>query len=191
MCQNEVVALPRDYTGQACSLARTLEIVGERWTLLIVRDAFYGVRRFSDFLAHLKLPKAVLTDRLNVLVAAEVLGRVPGRFGHDEYEVTDKGVQLWPAVRCLIGWGDEHYAPAGPLRLFLHARCGREVDDRGMCRTCDTLVDVADLLVAPGPGLPVIDSDSDPVTVALARPHRMLEPVDTRAAHRHSDGHIR
>ena len=178
------MALPRDYADQACSLARTLEIIGERWTLLIVRDAFYGVRRFSDFLAHLKIPKAVLTDRLNVLVSAEVLQRVPAPSGHDEYALVDKGVRLWPAVRCLVGWGDEYYAPAGPLRLFVHSKCGREVDDRGACRGCDTLVDAADLIVAPGPGLPPADANDDPVTVALARPHHMLEPIDTKASHR-------
>jgi DNA-binding HxlR family transcriptional regulator len=187
MCQNGGMALPRDYSNQECSLARTLEIVGERWTLLIVRDAFYGVRRFSDFLAHLKIPKAVLSERLNVLVGADVLERVPGRFGHDEYEIIDKGLRLWPTIRCLTGWGDEHYAPAGPRRLFMHATCGCEVDERGVCPSCETLVGVGDLIVVPGPGLPPIDADADPVTAALARPHRMLEPLDTRLARRRPD----
>ena len=63
------MALPREYLGEDCALARALEIVGERWTLLIVRDAFYGVRRFSDFRDHLGIPRAVLTDRLNLLVS--------------------------------------------------------------------------------------------------------------------------
>jgi DNA-binding HxlR family transcriptional regulator len=71
------MALPNDYAGQACSLARTLEVVGERWTLLIVRDAFYGVRRFGDFAAHLGIPRAVLAERLKSLTAAGVLARVP------------------------------------------------------------------------------------------------------------------
>jgi DNA-binding HxlR family transcriptional regulator len=174
------MALPHDYASQECSLARTLEVIGERWTLLIVRDAFYGVRRFSDFLAHLKIPKAVLTERLNALVAASVLQRVPGPSGHDQYELTGKGLRLWPAVRCLNGWGDEYYAPAGPRRLFLHARCGHEVDEQGTCPTCGTLVDVADLLVAPGPGLPPAHAGTDPVTTALARPHPMLQPINTK-----------
>jgi DNA-binding HxlR family transcriptional regulator len=182
------MALPREYSSQECSLARTLEIVGERWTLLIVRDAFYGVRRFSDFLAHLKIPKAVLSERLNVLVGADVLQRVPGRFGHDEYEIIDKGLRLWPTIRCLTGWGDEHYAPAGPRRLFMHATCGCEVDERGVCPSCKTLVGVGDLIVVPGPGLPPIDANADPVTAALTRPHRMLERLDTRPARGHPDG---
>ena len=82
------MVLPRDYAGQACSLARALEVVGERWTLLIVRDAFFGVRRFGDFATHLGLPRAVLTDRLGALVAAGVLAKVPGRGKRSEYELT-------------------------------------------------------------------------------------------------------
>ena len=72
------MALPNDYAGQACSLARALEIVGERWTLLIVRDAFFGVRRFGDFAAHLRIPRAVLAERLKSLTAAGVLTRGTG-----------------------------------------------------------------------------------------------------------------
>src|ERR1700753_1084550 len=75
------MALPNDYAGQACSLARALEIVGERWTLLIVRDAFFGVRRFGDFAAHLGIPRAVLAERLKSLTAAGVLARVPAQAG--------------------------------------------------------------------------------------------------------------
>src|ERR1700753_299078 len=101
------MALPNDYAGQACSLARTLEVVGERWTLLIVRDAFFGVRRFGDFAAHLAIPRAVLAERLKSLTAAGVLARVPAQAvpggahgadgrqrtggGHPEYELTAKG----------------------------------------------------------------------------------------------------
>ncbi len=90
------MALPKDYAGEGCSLARALEIVGERWTLLIVRDAFFGVRRFGDFAAHLAIPRAVLTHRLSALVEAGVLTIVPGPHGHDEYALTGKGLDLWP-----------------------------------------------------------------------------------------------
>ena len=71
--------LPKDYSGQQCSLARALEIVGERWTLLIVRDAFFGVRRFGDFVAHLGIPRAVLADRLSSLTSEDVLSGHRGR----------------------------------------------------------------------------------------------------------------
>src|ERR1700684_1298963 len=109
------MALPSDYSRQACSMARSLEIVGERWTLLILRDAFYGVRRFGDFVAHLDIPRAVLTARLRALIKEGVLERVPAESGRDEYKLTDKGTKLWPVVRDLMAWGDEFYAPAGPL----------------------------------------------------------------------------
>jgi glycine/D-amino acid oxidase-like deaminating enzyme len=109
--------------------------------------------------------------------------------GSAQFDRLDDGPRALAAVRCLIGWGDEHYAPAGPRLLFVHTTCGREVNERGVCPSCDTLVAVADLSAVPGSGLPHIDADADPVTAALARPHRMLEPVDPRAAHRRPDDH--
>jgi DNA-binding HxlR family transcriptional regulator len=179
------MALPNDYTGQACSLARTLEVVGERWTLLIVRDAFFGVRRFGDFAAHLGIPRAVLAERLKSLTAAGVLARVPapaaadGRqgSGHQEYELTAKGVSLWPAVRALTAWGDEHYAPAGPRRLLWHAADEAPVDADGRCTRCGAAVDARDTVVAPGPGLDPAQPAQDAVSMALTHPHRLLEPL--------------
>lgn len=172
------VTLPRDYTGQSCSLARSLEIVGERWTLLIVRDAFYGVRRFGDFAAHLGVPRAVLTDRLATLTAAGVLARVPGTGRREVYELTPKGVSLWPVVRALDAWGDEHYAAGGgPRRIFRHAFDDAPVGADGRCTRCDAAVEVRDILVTPGPGLGPGDEADDPVTVALSRPHRLLHPL--------------
>jgi DNA-binding HxlR family transcriptional regulator len=182
MWEDGWMALPRDYTTQACSLARALEVVGERWTLLILRDAFYGVRRFSDFLVHLKIPRAVLADRLGALVSAGVLERVAGPGSYDEYALTGKGTQLWPAVRCLTWWGDDHYAPAGPRRVLHHATCGTEVDQRDVCPACDAVIEVKDLIISPGPGLPKQTEEADPVTIALQDPHRLLEPLDTKGA---------
>jgi DNA-binding HxlR family transcriptional regulator len=168
--------LPSAYVAQSCSLARTLEIVGERWTLLIVRDAFYGVRSFGDFAAHLSIPRAVLTDRLNTLVDAGVLGRVPhgARF---HYALTAKGISLWPTVYSLVQWGDDHYAPEGPRRLFLHAADDGTLDADRVCSTCGAVVAPADILIAPGPGLDPPAEDEDPVTTALRTPHRLLEPL--------------
>jgi DNA-binding HxlR family transcriptional regulator len=173
--------LPRDYAGQACSLASSLEVIGERWTLLIVRDAIYGVRRFSDFLAHLSIPRAVLTERLAGLVGAGILERVPGPGGHDEYAITDKGQALWPVMHALMAWGDQYYADKGPRRLITHAQCGSTVDAAGTCPACGVTAGLADLAVAPGPGLAGV-SPADPVTAALSQPHRLLEPLDTRAS---------
>jgi DNA-binding HxlR family transcriptional regulator len=168
--------LPHDYSGQSCSLARALEIVGERWTLLIVRDAFYGVRRFDDFASHLSIPRAVLSERLKSLTAAGVFDRVGADGTRHEYELTAKGVALWPALRALMDWGDDHYAPEGPRRIVLHATDGARIDRDGHCSKCGASVEPADLVIAPGPGL-VRSADQDRVTTALAGPHRVLEPL--------------
>src|SRR5581483_7381119 len=98
--------LGKTYEAQDCSIARALEVVGERWTLLIVRDAFYGVRRFSDFQAHLDIPKAVLSARLSSLVANGILERNPDpeHAGRQLYELTAAGRELWPAIHALLVW---------------------------------------------------------------------------------------
>ena len=106
------MALPREYAGQACSIAKALEIVGERWTLLIVRDAAYGVRRFSDFVTHLDIPRRVLTERLKFLVEEGILEKQPAG-GREEYALTDKGLALFPVIRALAAWGDEYTSPGG------------------------------------------------------------------------------
>jgi DNA-binding HxlR family transcriptional regulator len=170
------MALPSSYSGQACSLSRTLEIVGERWTLLIVRDAFYGVRRFGDFAAHLQIPRAVLTQRLASLIAAGVLVKVAGEGRRLEYELTDKGVALWPIVRSLTAWGDEYYAPDGARRIFLHAGDESPLDNNGRCQKCGDIVAAGDTVIAPGPGLPKRPPE-DPVSIRLAREHRLLVSI--------------
>ena len=172
------MALPRDYTSQRCALARALEVVGERWTLLILRDAYYGVRRFTDFCAHLQIPRAVLTERLNALVEAGLLERVPGSGGHDEYETTAKGRELWPAMLTLMSWGDNHYAPeGGPRRVFLHEACGTELEPGGRCPTCERQVELRGVTVIPGPGLDPSTEPDDIVSGALIEPHQMLTPL--------------
>jgi DNA-binding HxlR family transcriptional regulator len=171
------MALPKDYVWEGCSLARALEVVGERWTLLIVRDAFFGVRRFGDFAAHLAIPRAVLTHRLGALVEADVLAVVPGPHGHDEYALTGKGLDLWPVVRSLLTWGDDYYSAKGPRRLFRHALDNGEVAQDGTCATCGRVVPVADLVVAPGPGWAPLSGKTDLVSAALAEPHRLLTSI--------------
>jgi DNA-binding HxlR family transcriptional regulator len=169
--------LPKDYSGQQCSLARALEIVGERWTLLIVRDAFFGVRRFGDFAAHLNIPRAVLSARLGSLTEAGVLSGEAGAHGHTEYVLTAKGRTLWPAIRSLLDWGDEHYSAEGPRRVFQHAADSGTVTAGGVCTDCGRTVPVDDLVVAPGPGLAARPAAGDRVSRALAVPHRLLEPL--------------
>jgi DNA-binding HxlR family transcriptional regulator len=169
--------LPNDYVSQSCSVARSLEIVGERWTMLIVRDAFYGVRRFGDFVTHLDIPRAVLTARLKNLVAEGVLAREPGTGGHDEYALTEKGMRLWPVLRELMAWGDQYYAPRGPRRVLAHAADGGSLDGQGRCETCGAEVPVGDTVVAPGPGFDPAERRDDPVTAAMGQPRRLLDPL--------------
>jgi DNA-binding HxlR family transcriptional regulator len=175
------MTLPRDYAGQSCSLARALEIVGERWSLLIVRDAFFGVRRFSDFAVHLEIPRGVLSDRLGSLVADGVLARTPPEEGR-EYALTEKGLRLWPVVRSLILWGDEHYAPRGPRRLMRHVHCDEPLDQEGRCPCCGDLPGPGEIEISPGPGLDSAVADSDPIERALSVPHRLLEPLRQESA---------
>jgi len=171
------MALPREYTHQACSVARALEIVGERWTLLVVRDAFFGLRRFSDFLQHLDIPRAVLTERLEFLTGEGVLARVPGPGKRSEYELTAKGLALWPVIRSLAAWGDEFYAPDGRRRMFVHASCDGEVTPAGTCARCGKTVPLDETVMMPGPGLPAPSPQDNAITAALAVAHPLLQPV--------------
>ena len=174
------MALPREYLGQRCSMARALEVVGERWSLLVVRDAFFGVRRFSDFSRHLGIPRAVLTERLEFLVTEGVLERAPGPGRRSEYALTDKGLALWPVIRSLSEWGDTHYSPDGPRRVFTHGGCGGDVDAAGRCARCGEPVPVDRIVTAPGPGLEPPRPDADPVSRGLRRPRPLLMPLPDR-----------
>ena len=115
-----------------CSVARTLEVVGERWTMLVLREAFYGVRRFNDFQQLLGAPRNVLTARLQTLVDAGVLRREPyreeGARERHEYRLTEAGRDLMPALVALMQWGDRHLADeAGGPVVVRHRDCGEQV----------------------------------------------------------------
>lgn len=169
--------LGTDYARQDCSLARSLEVVGERWTLLILRDAFFGVHRFSDFQTHLDISRAVLSSRLDALVADGLLSR-SGR-GHAEYHLSEDGLALWPAIHALGQWGDRRTTvPGAPRRLFAHAGCGPLGAD-SRCLTCGQSPVPADVETRPGPGAdPTVRDDA--VSLALREPRRLLEPVVVR-----------
>jgi DNA-binding HxlR family transcriptional regulator len=146
--------LKRDYESQNCSIARTLELVGERWTLLIVRDAALGRRRFEEFQRSLGIARNVLTDRLTRLVDAGILERRryqerPERF---EYHLTEKGGELRVALIALMHWGDRHLATAGPPRLVEHVGCGGPVEQRHVCGDCGQELGPDDVTSRPGPG---------------------------------------
>lgn len=169
------MALGRDYDGQDCSLARALEVVGERWTILVLRDCFFGVRRFTDLQAHLDIPRAVLADRLTRLVDAEVLARTEYQRGRHEYTLTAHGRDLWPSLYALSQWGERHDAPKGRRRIFTHAPCATDLEPSGRCPACGEVPPPAELEIRPGPGLD--RTRTDPVSVALRAPHRLLTPL--------------
>jgi DNA-binding HxlR family transcriptional regulator len=176
------MSLPSTYADRNCSLARTLEIVGERWTLLIIRDAFYGIQRFGDFATQLGIPRAVLTNRLKSLVQEGVLSRSDGPAGTVEYRLTDKGIALWPAIRTLMSWGDTYYSPAGVRRVERHGADSGVIDADGRCRTCGGLVPIGEILLEPGPGFRPPTGDEDPVSGALEGTRHLLDPfVPARA----------
>ena len=142
--------LNRDYDGQNCSIARALEVVGERWTLLIVRDAFLGVRRFEEFQESLGIARNVLTDRLNWLVDEEILERVPYSERRYEYRLTKKGRDLEIALAGLRQWGDKYISEKPPTVLRRKSDKKRVIAAL-VPRGTDTLR-AHELEVVPGPG---------------------------------------
>jgi DNA-binding HxlR family transcriptional regulator len=146
--------LNRDYSGQNCSIAGTLELIGERWTLLILRDAFHRVRRFEDFQRRLGIARNVLSNRLQTLVDAGILERRlyqdhPARY---EYRLTEKGIDLWPVLMALVHWGDKYVAENGPPIVIEHKECGGRVDDHLMCERCGKPLTARDAIPREGPG---------------------------------------
>ena len=173
---NRPMALKREYDNELCPVARALEVIGERWTLLIVRDAFYGVIRFSDFRAHLAIPPAVLTERLRLLVEHEILTTSVGASGRDEYLLTPKGEQLWPIVWSMMRWGNEYYVADALRRPIVHHGCGGQLTPLGNCGRCGTVPGPRDLEVHPRASKTKGAERHDRISRLLMHPHRMLEP---------------
>lgn len=137
-----------------CSVAQCLEVVGEWWSLLIVRDAFLGVTRFDDFQARLGISRNILTNRLNRLVDGGILSRErysehPPR---SEYRLTDKGRDLWLVVTAMRQWGDRWAAPGGPPVEVRHKACGQVIAAVAVCSHCGEPIDVRSVAAQPGPG---------------------------------------
>jgi DNA-binding HxlR family transcriptional regulator len=151
------IVLHNTYEGQACSIARTLELVGERWTLLILRDAFLGVRRFDDFQRSLGIARNVLNTRLQRLVESGLLEKRryqerPERF---EYRLTEMGLDLWPVTVALMEFGDRHLAgEEGPPTVLEHRGCGGHVTAACTCSRCAAQLTARDVRPVPGPGAP-------------------------------------
>jgi len=144
-----------DLDRENCSLARTLAVIGDRWTLLVLREAFLRVRRFDDFQARLGIARRVLAARLKLLVEEGVLKKAayetrPLRY---EYRLTEKGLGLYPALIALVHWGDAHCAgKKGPPLLHRHMTCGHDFRAVTICSECGDVVDPREVAPHPGPG---------------------------------------
>lgn len=140
---------------QPCSVARTLSVIGDRWTLLILRDCFMKVRRFDDFQARLGIGRPILADRLQKLVDSFVLTKMayqvnPVRY---EYRLTQKGLDLHPVIMSIVHWGDVHMAGRkGRPVLHKHTTCGHHFDPVHVCSSCGEVVTPREVVVEPGPG---------------------------------------
>src|SRR3954452_16574207 len=131
--------LGKTYDNEVCSIARALELVGERWSLLILRNAlFAGSTRYSDFQRSLGVASNILQNRLDAFVEAGLMRRQRYSEQHEMYEylLTDKGRAFRPALIALTEWGDHWAAPAGPPVLYSHAVCGSPVRHEVVCATC-------------------------------------------------------
>lgn len=175
------MALPREYENELCPVARSLEVIGERWTLLVVRDAFYGVVRFTDFQTHLMIPPAVLTERLRLLVDHDIMTTSIGDSGRSEYALTRKGELLWPVVWSMMNWGNEHYVESDLRRPIVHFECGGELTPLGNCGRCGAVPAPRDLEVHPRRSKSAGTDRTDRVCRLLTKPHRMLVPLSDAA----------
>jgi DNA-binding HxlR family transcriptional regulator len=144
----------KSFADMHCSVAQCLEVVGEWWSMLIVRDAFLGVSRFDEFQDRLGISRNILVQRLNRLVEADILEKVtysdhPPR--HD-YRLTQRGRDLWPVINAMRQWGDKHAAPDGPPLQMIHKSCGHVVEAVETCSVCGEHLGARDVRAIPGPG---------------------------------------
>jgi DNA-binding HxlR family transcriptional regulator len=140
---------------EQCSIARTVAVIGDRWTLLVLRDCFLRVRRFEDFQTRLGVTRHVLADRLRKLVRHHVLRRVPyqARPKRHEYILTQKGLDLYPIIMTIVHWGDVHMVDErGRPRLHEHKSCGKMFDPVMICSQCSKPLSPLEVQVHLGPG---------------------------------------
>ncbi len=145
----------KSFSDMHCSVAQCLEVVGEWWSMLIVRDVFMGVTRFDAFQERLGISRNILNQRLTHLVEMGVLKKVlysehPPRY---EYRLTDKGRDLWPVLTALRQWGDKYAAPDGPPLRVIHKNCGQIADAAMVCSACGEPIKARDVRAEPGPGM--------------------------------------
>ncbi len=144
----------RESTAPDCSIQASLDILGDRWTILILRDAFRGVRRFEDFRRDLDIARPVLTERLKRLVDRGVLARhlYCERPPRHEYRLTEMGMALSPALVALMRWGDRWLSDGDAPTVLVHEACGHPLDQQFVCWHCDETFTQYDIASRPGPG---------------------------------------
>lgn len=137
-----------DLSSENCSLARALAVVGDRWTLLVLREAFLKTRRFEDFQSRLGIARRVLTERLAGLVDNGVLEKIPyqQRPVRHDYRLTDKGLALYPVILSLVHWGDVHLGDGnGPPIIHRHKACGHDFRSVLTCSECGEALGARDV----------------------------------------------
>jgi DNA-binding HxlR family transcriptional regulator len=145
------------YSTENCSIARTLQVAGERWSLLILREVFYGSRRFEQMQERIGVARSLLASRLATLVEHGILDREtyqePGQRARQEYRLTAKGQELFPILVALLDWGDRHVAdPEGPAMLLSHRDCGAPVHADLRCDAGHDHLSNREVTATPGPG---------------------------------------
>jgi DNA-binding HxlR family transcriptional regulator len=146
-----------EYDTSGCTIAAALGSVGEKWTFMVLREAFNGIRRFDDMQRRTGMPRQVLTDRLGRLVTDGILRKVPyqetGQRVRSEYRLTRKGLDLFPVIVALLEWGNKHAAgSAGPIVELTHRDCGEPVGLELTCRAGHHVPSAREVTPVPGPG---------------------------------------
>jgi DNA-binding HxlR family transcriptional regulator len=146
-----------DYDSANCAIGAAVDIIGERPTFLVLREAFNGVRRFDDMRRRTGIPRQVLSDRLARLVREDLLRKVPyqdaGQRTRHEYRLTSKGLDLYPVLVALMEWGDRHALDsAGPQVMLRHRDCGEPVRLQLSCQAGHILESAREVTPVPGPG---------------------------------------
>ena len=145
------------YSAENCTIGRAMAVLGERWTFVVLREVFNGIRRFEDMRVRTAIPRQVLTDRLSLLVEHGILRKVayqpPGQRSRFEYRLTDKGFDLYPVLVAIGRWGDRYLAdPEGPPVEFAHRDCGEPVTVAMRCAGGHDIDEPRQVVPRPGPG---------------------------------------
>ena len=144
----------KSFDDMNCSLAQTLDVIGERWTLLILRDAFFGIRRFGQFQRDLGIARNILATRLNRLVDEGILERRPTDDSRNEYVLTDKGLALQPVLLAMTHWGDRYKPnPKGDRVVFVEKTTGKPIAPMDVRSHDGRTLGPREIKAVPGPGL--------------------------------------